>query len=400
MRKDLILYLASRVSAGTGLTLLRAAVAWHLYALTGSAFDLGLMGAVQLLPALGLSLPAGVLIDRFDRPRIIQIAQLLQFAATVVLTVCAARDVVTPTTLYAAVAFTTACAAFANPARAALLPQLVAPRDLLRAVTFASSSQALAFTLGPAVAGLMLAALPIAYAYAFGGALVLLSVLSLAGLTARPATKRGAVGFAGMLDGLKFVCSNPVVLGAMSLDLFAVILGGASALLPIFAHDVLRVGPRGFGALSAALEIGALVTATVLLLIPPVKRAGRALLVAVAVYGAATIVFGASTSFALSLVAYAVAGMADQVSVVLRQTTIQLQTPDALRGRVSAVGSIFIGASNQLSAVEAGFVAAATSAPFAVVSGGVGVLCVVSVVAIALPTLRQFRFETPDRPAA
>jgi hypothetical protein len=193
-----------------------------------------------------------------------------------------------------------------------------------------------------------------------------------------------------MLEGLRHVFANPVVLGAMSLDLFAVILGGATALLPVFAHDVLDVGAAGYGLLSASLEIGALGTAVVLLFLPPIRRVGFVLLLTVAAYGIATIVFGASTWFPLSIAAYAAAGMADQVSVVLRQTTIQLQTPDHLRGRVSSVGSIFIGASNQLAAVESGFVAAATSAEFAVVSGGIGVLIVVAIVALRLPALRRY----------
>jgi hypothetical protein len=176
----------------------------------------------------------------------------------------------------------------------------------------------------------------------------------------------------------------------MSLDLFAVILGGASALLPVFANDVLHVGAKGYGALSASLEVGAVVMSLLLVALPPLRRAGPALLVAVACYGLATIAFGASRAFPLSLVAYGLAGCADQVSVVLRQTLVQLNTPDELRGRVSSVSSIFIGASNQLAAVEAGFVAAATTAPFAVVSGGLGVLIVVSVVALLIPELRRF----------
>jgi hypothetical protein len=179
----------------------------------------------------------------------------------------------------------------------------------------------------------------------------------------------------------------------MSLDMFAVIFGGATALLPVYAKDILAVGPAGYGALTSSLEVGALTMATILMLRPPIVHAGRALLVAVGVFGIATIVVGLSRSFPLSLIAYAVCGMADQVSVVMRSTAIQLQTPDALRGRVSAVSMLFIGASNQLGAAESGFVAAATSPTFAVVSGGIGCLIVLAAVAHLVPALRGYRIE-------
>jgi MFS family permease len=182
----------------------------------------------------------------------------------------------------------------------------------------------------------------------------------------------------------------------MTLDMFAVIFGGAAALLPIYATDILHVGPRGYGLLSASLELGALATSLLLTLLPPIRHAGRALLVAVGVYGLATIVFGLSRWFPLSVAAYVLVGVADQVSVVMRSTAIQLSTPDALRGRVSAVNMMFIGASNQLGAAESGFVAALTSAPFAVVSGGLGCLVVLAVVATVLPELRAYRIDRDE----
>ncbi|HYR95676.1 MAG TPA: MFS transporter, partial [Candidatus Binatus sp.] len=176
----------------------------------------------------------------------------------------------------------------------------------------------------------------------------------------------------------------------------AVIFGGAAALLPIYATEILRVGARGYGLLTSSLELGALVMSFALALLPPIRRAGRALLAAVAVYGVATIVFGLSRSFPLSVLAYVVVGMADQVSVVMRSTTIQLATPDALRGRVSGVNMIFIGASNQLGAAESGFVAALTSPTFSVVSGGMASLAVVAIVAATLPQLRRYRTDVAD----
>jgi hypothetical protein len=213
------------------------------------------------------------------------------------------------------------------------------------------------------------------------------------GVRARVVTLRA------ILDGLRFVRRSPVVLGCMTLDMLAVVLGGATALLPIYASEILAVGPAGYGVLTSALEIGALVTSVALVALPPLRRAGRALLAAVAVYGVATIVFGVSRSFPLSLAAYVLVGIADQVSVVVRATAIQLETPDELRGRVSAVSMMFIQASNQLGAAESGFVAALTSAPFAVVSGGVGALVVVAIVAVAVPELRRYRTDRPARHA-
>ena len=392
MANDLLFYLVSRASAGVGGTMVRSAISWHLYTLTGSAFDLGLIGLVQFVPALLLSLPAGLVSDRYERRRIVQLAQALTLIATAVLSLRAfVGSADTPRLLFVTISIIASAAAFSNPARAALLPMLVSREDFPRAVTTASTIQALSFALGPALTGIVVASAGIAWAYL--GAVIFVggSIASLMFLTTRlSAARQGAISFSAMLEGLHHVRADPVVLGAMSLDLFAVILGGATALLPVFAHDVLAVGASGFGVLSASLEIGALTTAVIMLFVPPIRRVGRALLLTVACYGAATIAFGASSWFPLSVVAYAAAGMADQVSVVLRQTTIQLQTPDHLRGRVSAVSSIFIGASNQLSAVESGFLAAATSAPFAVVSGGIGVLVVVAVVAYTLPALRRY----------
>lgn len=392
MANDLLFYLVSRASAGVGGTMVRSAISWHLYTLTGSAFDLGLIGLVQFVPALLLSLPAGLVSDRYERRRIVQLAQALTLIATAVLSLRAFQGSAdTPRLLFVTIAIIASAASFSNPARSALLPMLVSREDFPRAVTTASTIQALSFALGPALTGIVVASAGIAWAYLGAAVFVGGSIASLMFLTTRlPAVRQGAISLSAMLEGLHHVRADPVVLGAMSLDLFAVILGGATALLPVFAHDVLAVGASGFGVLSASLEIGALTTAVIMLFVPPIRRVGRALLLTVACYGAATVAFGASSWFPLSVVAYAAAGMADQVSVVLRQTTIQLQTPDHLRGRVSAVSSIFIGASNQLSAVESGFLAAATSAPFAVVSGGIGVLVVVAVVAYTLPALRRY----------
>lgn len=391
LTRDLVLYLISRTSSGAGLTMMRAAIGWHLYQLTRSAFDLGFIGLVQLVPALALALPAGVIVDRYERRRVIQGGQIGALLAMAALAVLSFKDAMTPLGLFVCAATVSSMGAFTNPARAALLPALVPREHFPRAVTFASTSQALAFALGPAIAGALIASVSITAAYAGASVLIGVSFITLMFLEARPPPAHtGAITASAMLEGLRYVWGNKILLGAMSLDLFAVILGGAGALLPVFAHDVLQVGAEGYGLLSGALEVGALIAAAVMLVLPPITRIGPALLITVCVYGVATIVFGASSFFPLSLLAYAVAGMADQVSVVLRQTTVQLQTPDALRGRVSSVASIFIGTSNQLAAVEAGFVAALTSARFAVVTGGLGVLVVAALVAVFVPALRRY----------
>ena len=395
LTRNLVFYLGSRFCSGTAMTMLRAAISWHVFALTGSAFHLGLIGLVQFTPALGLTLLGGAVADTYERRRVIMIAQLVPLSCALVLFVATRGGFVSVPLLYAMV-FVIACSAsFENPARAALLPTLV-PRDVFpRAVTLASTGQALAFMSGPAGGGVLIAERGIAPVYGTYGILIVGSLLGLA-LLQPMANRNGrhAVSWSAVLEGLRFVRRNQVVLGCMTLDMFAVIFGGAAALLPIYATQILQVGAKGYGILSASLEAGALLTSLTLVMLPPVHRAGRALLMTVVVYGLATIGFGLSRWFPLSVLLYMLVGCADQVSVVMRSTAIQLSTPDALRGRVSSVNFIFIGASNQLGAAESGFVAALTNPTFAVVSGGVGCLIVVAVVAAWLPALRRYRVGT------
>jgi MFS family permease len=388
----LVAYLASRFCGATAMTLLRAAVAWHVFALTGSAYQLGLIGVVQFLPALGLMLFAGAVADAHDRRRIMFTAQSVALAGGLAPWLATAGGTLTLVLLYGVVLVLAAASSFDGPARAALLPTLV-PREVFpRAVTLASTNQALAFATGPALAGLVIAGRGIAMAYAVYAVLLCGSLLSLLFVRAgRDDGPRSAPSLRTIREGLRFVRRRPVVFGCMVLDMFAVIFGGATALLPIYAQDILHVGPRGYGLLSSSMELGALATAAVLMTRPPIQRTGLALLVAVAVYGTATIGFGLSRWFPLSVACYMLVGAADQVSVVMRSTAIQLSTPDALRGRVSAVNLLFIGASNQLGAAESGFVAGLTSAPFAVVSGGIGCLVVLAIVALTNPALRRYR---------
>src|SRR6266478_3166238 len=382
------LYLASRFCSAAAMMMLRAAIAWHVFALSHSAFHLGLIGLVQFVPVLCLMLVGGALADTYDRRTIMMLAQAVPLACSVVLWLATRSGLASLPLLYGMVVAVGAAWAFDSPSRAALLPTLVARDAFPRAVTIAATNQALAFTTGPALCGWVIAAADVASVYAVQAGLIAASLVALALMgTRRRAAAGGVVSLAAIREGLRFVRRNPVVLGCMTLDMFAVIFGGAAALLPIYATEILRVGPRGYGLLTSSLELGALVMSLALTILPPIRRAGVALLAAVGVYGLATIVFGLSRWFPLSVLAYMTNNKADQVSVVMRSTAIQLSTPDALRGRVSSVNMIFIGAA------ESGFVAALTSAPFSVVSGGVASLLVLGIVAAALPELRRYRID-------
>jgi len=394
LTKPLLAYLGSRFCAAAAMTLMRAGVAWHVFSVTGSAFHLGLVGLVQFIPAFSLMLVGGAVADVYDRRRIMMAAQTVSLLASSALLVSALRGPVTLGALYATIVVVAAAGAFDSPARASVLPMIV-PREVFpRAVTIASTNQALAFASGPALAGVLIAAAGPASVY---GAYALLLCASIAGLfflpPVRPDGPRRAPTLRAIAEGLAFVRRRRIVLACMLLDMLAVIFGGVTALLPIYANEILQVGPRGYGLLTSSLELGALATSVVLIGLPPIRRAGRALLVAVSVYGLATIVFGLSRWFPLSIAAYVLVGVADQVSVVMRSTTIQLSTPDELRGRVSAINMMFIGASNQLGAAESGFLAALTNAPFAAVSGGVVSLVVVTIIAATLPELRRYRID-------
>jgi MFS family permease len=385
-------YLASRFCAATALTLLRTTVYYHVYALTGSKAALGAIGLVQFLPVVALTLVGGAVADAYDRRRIMRLAQIPYLAGGLLLFAATTRGVISVPLLYAAVFVNAVTFAFESPARQAFLPSLVSIADFPRAVTYSSTAMALAFASGPALSGMLIAAAGVEAAYAGFGALVLGNLVGL--VLVRPVRDLGnrtPPSLRAVREGLAYVRRSPIVLGCMALDMFAVIFAGATALLPVYAKEILAVGPRGYGLLSSSLEIGALAMALLLLVRPSIERAGPVLLTAVAVYGVATLGFGVSRVFPLSVALYMVAGAADQVSVVLRATVVQLTTPDALRGRVSAVNMIFINASNQLGAVESGFLAAATSATFAVVFGGAACLVVVAFTAWALPELRRYR---------
>jgi MFS family permease len=392
--RPLALWIAGRFASGTAATLLRTVWAWQLFEVSRSELSLGILGIVQFVPALVTSPIAGAVADARDRRRIVMAAQIMPTTTACLLAWLSARGAVTSPALFVLVGLCAVTTAFEAPARAATLPGLVPREDFAAAVTVYTTFQSLAFVTGPAAGGLLLAhaGTPTAYVVA---ALLYAASIALVGRVevARGGGERRGVTLAQIGEGLAFVRSRPAVLGAMSLDMMAVIFAGATALLPVYATEILGVGAEGYGLLAASLDIGALMTSVLLVALPPIRRLGRALLVTIALYGAATIAFGLSRTFAISVAAYIAVGMADQVSVVVRSTLIQLSTPDELRGRVSSISMIFIGASNQLGAAEAGFLAAATSATFAVVFGGAACLAIVAAAASWVPALRRFAID-------
>jgi MFS family permease len=360
------------------------AVGWELYDRTRSALDLGFVGLAQVVPVLALALVAGQVSDRYPRKSVVMLTQLAQVVASLGLAaVSAARGPVWM--VYACLVMVGSATAFSLPARWAILPQLVPKADFANAVAWRSSGWQVAAVAGPALGGMALGAFgraaPVYLLDALGSLLAFGCVATVRGGTRVEST--GPVTLDSLLAGVRFVRRTELILATITLDMFAVLLGGATALLPVFAKEVLRVGPGGLGWLRAAPAIGAACMALTLAHRPPFKRAGPALVVAVIGFGVATIVFGVSRSFWLSLAMLFLTGALDNISVVVRSTLVQVLTPDSMRGRVSAVNSIFISMSNELGGFESGLAARLLGAVPAVVLGGVGTIVVVlAVVAI------------------
>ena len=393
-------FATNRLLSASAQTLLQSAIAWQVWVLSHSYLQLGVLGLVRFIPALLSSLYAGALADAFDRRRIALIAEVAALACAGALWAMAAGGNASLTPIYLFTALAALAAAFENPARNAYLPQVVRLENFPNAVTITSTAQQIGFVVGPVLGGVLIGWVSVAAAYAGFLVAQLLAVVALLPVRAlNPPSGRRAVSVASIREGVGFVWRNQVLLGSMSLDMFAVIFGGIQAMLPVYATSILHVGARGYGVLSSAQSIGALLMSFAMVALPPVRRAGRALLIAVTIFGLATIGFGFSRSYPLSLLLYMLTGMADQVSVIMRQTIVQLATPDELRGRVSAVSMLFISASNQVGAAESGLVAAVTSAVFSVVSGGVGCLAVAAAVAGCAPELRRYDISAALKPA-
>ncbi len=386
-------FLAARIAGTAAQQMLLLALAWQMYGLTGSAWDLGLVGLAQFAPSLLAALPAGHAADRFHRARLVLACYAVQAAVALALLAATRGGWASPAVILGLSVVLGGLRPFQMAAQQALLPALV-PTDLLpRAMALGSAGIQGAVIGGPALAGLLfVAGLDVVYGSCV--ALFGLGIAVLAGVRYdHVPPPREPATWGTLLAGVRYIGRNRVLLGAITLDLFAVLLGGATALLPIYAAEILHVGPTGLGLLRSAPAVGALAMATVLARWPLARHVGHKLLVSVAVFGGCMVVFGLSTSFALSLAALAVSGAADMVSVIVRQTLAQIETPDAMRGRVAAVNTVFIGASNQLGEFESGATAAWLGPVGSVVAGGIGTVLVAALwLRLFAPLARRDRF--------
>ncbi len=355
--------------------MLMLAISWHMYELTGSAWDLGLVGLFQFIPALVMALPAGHVIDRLHRGRIFATCMLVLALVAVVLGVATWQAQASRELIFVVAWVLGVTRAFQMPAQQAITPLLVPKHLFQRAIALSSTGVEVSVIGGPAIGGVLYLSGALTV-YSVCAVLFTLSMLLTLWVRYEHVVRHNSLSWQSLFAGVAFVWERKVLLGAISLDLFAVLLGGATALLPIFARDILHVGPDGLGLLRAAPAAGALCMSIVITRWPIQRQVGYKLLAAVAVFGLASSVFGISDSFVLSLAALAVTGAADNISVVTRLTLMQLETPDEMRGRVAAVNGVFIGASNELGEFESGLTAALWGPVASVVAGGVGTVLI------------------------
>lgn len=385
------LFWLTRIGSSLSFQMLGVIIAWQMYALTGRAFDLGLIGLAQFLPMVCLTLAVGHVADRYDRRKIVRLCQGISAAIALIFTAATVGHWLTRDLIFVLAGALGASRAFEAPSLMALLPGVIPRHALRHATAWSSSANQTAQIAGPSLAGLL---------YAFGPAIVfaLVFAICLAGIVfltlmeVEPYERsQNRPTLASLFSGFGFVRNNPAILGALSLDLFAVLLGGATALLPVYAQTILGTGPWGLGLLRAAPAGGALLMSLYLARRPIRNHAGATMLGGVAVFGLATTVFGLSRSLPLSLAALIVLGAADTLSVVVRVSLVQLRTPPDMLGRVSALNSLFVGTSNQLGEFESGTTAALIGTVPAVLTGGIGTIAVAIVWAYLFPSLRTLR---------
>ncbi len=399
LSRDFRLYQSARLFVILGAEAQSVAVAWQVYQITHSALDLGYTGLALFLPGLFFMLAAGHVADRYDRRGIILICYTVQFCCTAALLWFALHGIQRIWPIYAVLVGIGLGRAFSGPAASAMVPSLVPKEHFVNAITWGATIYQIANMAGPAVGGLLFT-LPLAGLLAdFNGAAIVYSftllmlalfILLVAMIRTRVEhTEKKAFSLNTMLAGMKYVWETKLLLGSISLDLFAVLLGGAVALLPIYATEILHAGPRGLGLLRAMPSVGALAVSLTMVWRPIKRRAGLVMLTCVGIFGAATVVFGISTSMAVSLIALTLVGASDMVSVVIRSSVLQLATPPEMRGRVSAVNWLFIGASNEFGEFESGLTAHWWGAVRAVVIGGIGSLLVTGASAALFPALRR-----------
>lgn len=395
--RDFRLLLTGRFITSFGNEMLTFAIAWELWLRTRSAFALGMVGLVQVVPVILLSLPGGHVADQHNRRHIVRITQVAFALCSLGLALLSYFEG-SLVMIYVCLLGIGIARAFNDPAASTLVPETVPPELFTSAATWTSSTWQLASILGPAAAGVIVAIwnnVTAIYVFDTFAALTFLVLLGLIkgrtlALSRKAATKES------LIEGFRFIRGTKVILAAITLDMFAVLFGGAVALLPIYATDILKVGPQGLGVMRAAPSIGAIIMAFIVAHLPPFKHAGRTLLLAVTGFGVATIVFGLSTQFWLSVAMLTLLGGLDNVSVIIRSTLMLTLTPDEMRGRTAAVNSIFIGTSNELGAFESGMAASLFGPIIAVVAGGIGTILVVLAVARLWPEMRNL--ETLDAP--
>jgi MFS family permease len=373
------------------------AVGWQIYSLTHRPLDLGLVGLAQFLPGIFLFLIAGHSADRFPRKRILVVCYLLFALCSALLLTFAVRGVTALYPMYGVLLLNGVVRAFSGPANQAFLPMLVPREHFPNAVAWGSSIFQGAMVAGPMVGGVVYAsagsAIPV---YATAGVAYLTSCLLILWTQVNAASRTSAPApFSMLLEGLRYIWTNPLILGAVSLDLFAVLLGGAVALLPVFAQEILNTGAFGLGALRSAPGVGAVIMAIVLAYWPLRRKAGATMLLCVFGFGVFTIVFGLARHLAVAFTALLLTGACDMVSVIVRQTLVQLGTPDQMRGRVSAVNMVFIGASNEVGQFESGLTAQLLGTTPAIIAGGLGTILVVGIWAWLFPALRRVNELAP-----
>lgn len=397
--RNVLCYLLGRAMASMGNQMLDVAVGWEIYARTKSPLALGLVGLTVFLPQVIMTLPAGHVADTRDRRRVIMLMQSIMALASLGLAFVSWKAMPVGW-IYVCLFISGAARAFQWSASASFLPLLVSREDFPLAVNWSASTFQFSAVVGPIVGGTLYYATQPGVVYAVNtvAALFCVAMIFLVRVRQKPAVKE-VFSLDSLLGGFRFVFDQRVILGAITLDLFAVLFGGATALLPMYANDILHVGPRGLGLLRAALPIGSMCCAFYMAHRPPMQKAGRTLIIAVIVFGLATMGFGWSHWFWLSMTMLFICGFADNISVIVRHTLVQLLTPDAMRGRVSSVNNLFIGTSNELGEFESGLVANYFGPVFSVVSGGAATILVVLAVALLWPEIPRFgRLVQPEEP--
>ena len=376
----------ARVFTASGFQMLTVAIGWHMYSLTGSVLDLGLVGLVEFMPKILFILFTGHVADRFDRRRVAALCQCGQGLVALALLIGSTTGAITREMIFVVAFLLGSARAFEMPTTQALLPNIVPPGLFPKAVAAAASAMQSATIIAPAVGGLLFA-FGAGWVYGPSVVLYLIALILMLSLPSRQLPLKQKVSLDSLLAGFRFIRSRADIFGAISMDMFAVLLGGATALLPVFAKDILLTGPWGLGLLRSAPAVGALLMSFWLARFPIERKVGPVMFTAVAIFGVATIGFGVSTSLWFSLFTLVVLGAADMVSMVIRGAFVQLQTPDEMRGRVGAVNGLFIGASNQLGEFRAGVTAAWFGTVPAVLMGGVGAIVVTGLWIKLFPTL-------------